>query len=150
MNTDLARQSNLYNADYISWIETTVKKLKHQDYASVDWENVIEEMEGMARRERQHLRSNLIVLLLHLLKWHYQPSKRSGSWKGSIVEHRQRIEDILEDSPSLTAYPSEVLEKCYRKAVAQAAAETGLPPETFPQGCSYSISEVLDTNFFPE
>ncbi|NDJ16879.1 DUF29 domain-containing protein [Myxacorys almedinensis] len=151
MNTDLeSRQSDVYEADYFQWIESTIQKLKHHDYSSVDWKNVIEELEGMARRERQRLRSNLIVLLVHLLKWHHQPNRRSGSWKGSIVEHRQRIEDIIEDSPSLNAYPSAVLEKCYRNAVAQAAAETGLSPETFPQACPYSISEVLDTKFLPE
>jgi hypothetical protein len=43
----------------------------------------------MGRSERRSLESNLIVVLLHLLKWQYQPEKRSGSWEGSIIEHRR-------------------------------------------------------------
>lgn len=150
MNTELhTHQSNLYETDYLKWIETTIEKLKNHDYTTVDWTSLIEEMEGMARKERKRLRSNLIVLLLHLLKWQYQPELRSGSWKGSIVEHRQRIEDDIEDSPSLKSYPEEVLEKSYLRAIAQAAAETGLATEQFPDRCPYSVTEILDTNFFP-
>lgn len=67
----------LYETDFLQWIETTVEKLRHQDYAQVDWENLIDEIESMGRSERQSLKSNLIVVLLHLLKWRYQPDRRS-------------------------------------------------------------------------
>ena len=65
-------QSSLYHADYLQWIEATVEQLQHRDYASVDWENVIEEFKDVARRDRQALESNLVVVLTHLLKWRYQ------------------------------------------------------------------------------
>ncbi len=81
----------LYETDYLQWIETTIRKLRSQDYAGVDWENLIEEIEDMGRSEQRRLESNLIVVLLHLLKWQYQFECRSGSWAGSIVEHRRRI-----------------------------------------------------------
>jgi Domain of unknown function DUF29 len=72
---------------------------------------------------------------------------RSRSWKGSIVEHRRRIRDDLEESPSLNPYLVEMVEKCYLNAIEQAAAETGLSPNTFPPSCPYSVTEILDTNF---
>ncbi|MFM7368663.1 MAG: DUF29 domain-containing protein, partial [Sphaerospermopsis kisseleviana] len=80
----------LYETDYLQWIETTLSKLQNQDYTNVDWENLIEEIADMGRSERKSLKSNLIVILLHLLKWQFQPNQRSGSWESSIIEHRRR------------------------------------------------------------
>lgn len=104
----------------------------------------------MGRSERRSLKSNLIIVLLHLLKWQYQPELRSGSWKGSIVEHRRRIREAVKDSPSLKPYIEEVFAECYLDAIEQASAETGLPEATFPQLCPYTSTEVLDSNFMPE
>jgi hypothetical protein len=151
MSTELqTNPSNLYEADYLKWIETTVEKLKDHDYATVDWTHLIEEIEDMGRSERSSLESNLTILFMHLLKWQYQPDFRSGSWKGSIVEHRRRILKALKNSPSLKPYLEEIFDESYGDAIAQAAAETGLPIDLFPDRCPYSVTEILDTNFFPE
>jgi hypothetical protein len=139
-----------YEADYLQWIETTVEKLRSQDYASVDWENLIEEIEDMERSERRSLESNLIVVLLHLLKWQSQPECRSGSWESSIIEHRRRITKALKESPSLKPYLEGIFAECYTQAVKQAKAETGLSLETFPMQCAYKLAEVIDDEFLPE
>jgi len=144
-----ANQQSLYDTDYLIWIKTTVEKLRVHDYSNIDWENLIEEIEDMGRSERRSLESNLIVVLTHLLKWQYQPELRSGSWKGSIVEHRRRIRKALKESPSLKPYLEEVFAECYLDAVEQASAETELPVETFPQLCPYTSAEILDSDFFP-
>jgi len=141
---------NLYQTDFVRWVETTVEQLRSQDYAAVDWENLIEEIEDMSRRERKSLKSNFIVILLHLLKWQYQPESRSGSWRGSIREHRRRVNDDLKDSPSLIPYLQEVFAECYTNAREQAADETGLPLETFPKNCPYTAEQTLNTGFLPE
>ena len=93
-------QSSLYHADYLQWIEATVEQLQRRDYASVDWENVIEEFRDMARRDRQAWENNLVVVLTHLLEWQYQPQHRCGSWNGSIA-------DVLDSSfsPSCPLQP---------------------------------------------
>ncbi|OCR02308.1 hypothetical protein BCD67_20125 [Oscillatoriales cyanobacterium USR001] len=143
------KKNSLYETDYLQWIETTVEKLRSQDYSNVDWENLIEEIESMGRSDRKSFKSNLIVVLIHLLKWQFQPELRSGSWAGSIVEHRRRITDDIEDSPSLKPYLEEVLDKCYLAAIKQASAETGLALALFPQLCPYTSTEVLDGNFMP-
>lgn len=151
MGTELqTNQKSLYETDFVRWVENTVEQLRSQNYASVDWINLIEEIEDMSRRERKSLKSNLIVLLLHLLKWQYQPEYRSGSWRGSIREHRRRINDDLKDSPSLISYLQEIFAKCYANAREQAADETGLPMENFPLDCPYTWESSLDSNFLPE
>jgi hypothetical protein len=63
-----ANQKSLYEADFVRWIETTAEQLRTQNYACVDWANLIEEIEDMSRREWKSLKSNLVVILLHLLK----------------------------------------------------------------------------------
>lgn len=149
MKTELeANQYSLYETDYLRWIETTMEKLRVQDYSNIDWENLIEEIEDMGRNERRSLESNLVVLT-HLLKWQYQPEFSSGSWKGSIAEHRRRIRKALKESPSLEPYLEKVFVECYSDAVEQAIAETELPVETFPQSCPYTSTEVLDSRFLP-
>lgn len=145
-----ANRESLYKTDYLKWIQTTVEKLRVQDYSSIDWEILIEEIEDMGRSERRSLESNLIVVLTHLLKWQYQPEFRSGSWKKSIVEHRRRIRKALKESPSLKPYLEEVLAECYLDAVEQASAETELSVQTFPQESLYTSAQVLDSNFLPE
>lgn len=151
MTTELeANRKTLYETDYLQWIETTVARLKAQDYAHIDWENLIDEIEDMGKRERKSLKSNLIIVLLHLLKWQYQPECRSGSWKGSIVEHRQRIHDDLKESPSLKPYLEQIFAECYVNAVERAIAETDLPTETFPRSCLYTSAEALDSSYLPD
>jgi Domain of unknown function DUF29 len=90
-----------------------------------------------------------VILLLHLLKWEYQPHIRSGSWQGSIVEHRRRIRKALQSSPSLKSYLVEVLAESHTDAIEQAVAETGLPIGSFPIECLYTIDQVLDRAFLP-
>ncbi|MBF2026510.1 MAG: DUF29 domain-containing protein [Oscillatoriales cyanobacterium C42_A2020_001] len=145
-----ANSPMLYETDYLQWIETTVEQLQQRDYAQVDWVNLIDEIADMGKRERRSLKSNFIVVLLHLLKWQYQPECRSGSWEGSILEHRRRVNDALADSPSLRPYLEEIFEECYTQAVKQAKAETGLPMKTFPQQCPFQLTQVLADDFLPE
>ena len=151
MSTELhTDQKGLYETDFVRWVETTTEQLRAQNYAAVDWPNLIEEIEDMPRRERKSLKSNLIVVLLHLLKWHYQPESRSGSWRGSIREHRRRINDDLNDSPSLMPYLRDVFAECYANAREQAADETGLPLDAFPSECPYSPEQVLNSAYLPD
>ncbi len=147
MTPELEAPQSLYERDYLKWIETTVEKLKVQDYANINWGTLIEEIEDMGRSERRSLESNLIVVLTHLLKWQYQPELRSGSWKGSIVEHRRRLRKALKESPSLKPYLEEVFAESYSDAVEQVTAETGLAIKTFPPENPYTAIEVVDANF---
>lgn len=147
LNTD---NKTLYETDFLQWIESTVEQLRDRNYEQVDWENLIDEIESLGRAERQSLKSNLIVVLLHLLKWKYQSRLRSNSWKSSIVEHRGRVQDAIADSPSFRPLLEKILAESYQRAVKQAEAEIGLPQAEFPAECPFSIAEVLSDDFLPE
>lgn len=64
MSSLKAHSQTLYETDYLQWIETAVEKLQSQDYANVEWENLIEEIADMGRSERRSFKSNLIVILI--------------------------------------------------------------------------------------
>jgi transposase len=152
MNIKINREKNLqisYDRDFMLWIETTVQLLKEQKFAELDLENLIEEIEDMGKSNKSALRSNVIVVLLHLLKWKYQPEKRTNSWKFSLREHRRRLEEDFEDSPSLQNYYREIFPKCYGNARKLAADETGLVLEIFPVESPFTPEEVLDAEFLP-
>lgn len=138
-----------YEQDFYLWIENTVNQLKTGQLLEVDLGNLIEEIESMGRSEKQALESNLIIVLLHLLKYKYQPDKRSNSWLSSIYEHRRRLRKALKSSPSLKPYYTEVLEECYQDARQEAALETGLTLEVFPVVCPFTPEATLDSEFLP-
>ena len=87
--------STLYEKDYYLWLTNTANLLREKNLAELDLPHLIEEIEDMGKREKRSLYSNLKILLMHLLKYRYQPEKRSNSWRYTIEEHRQRIAEIL-------------------------------------------------------
>lgn len=145
-----SKTNQLYEQDFYLWIETTAQQLKEGRFSELDLDNLIEEIETMGRNQKDALESNLIIILVHLLKWQYQPNKRSRSWESSIFEHRRRIKKAFKNSPSLKPYFREVFNECYQDARKQASIETGLSLKVFPLESPFNIDQVLDEDFLPE
>lgn len=152
MNPQLPKTKtfSLYEQDYLLWIETTLTQLRQGRLTELDLANLIEEIEDMGNSQKLALESNLRVLLMHLLKWKYQPDKQTNSWKYTIVEHRKRIIKSFKISFSLKPYLERVFAECYRDAVDLASAETGLSEATFPDRCPFSQEDVLNSNYLPD
>jgi hypothetical protein len=139
----------MYDIDFMQWIDRAAELLKQGNFSQLDIENLIEEVESLGRSEKNALKSNLSVLLMHLLKWQYQPFRRTSSWKLTIIEHRDRIQLVLDSSPSLKQFYRSALNQRYEVARKQAALETGLDISTFPAECPYTAEQVLDDEFLP-
>lgn len=142
--------NNLYERDYYLWIEDVLKKIQEKRWDEMDWENLWEEIDDMGKSQKQRLTSNLRILLMHLLKWEFQPQKRTNSWKSTIIEHRRRILEQLESSPSLKNLLNSNLEATYQKARKDASLETNLALNTFPSECPYTIKRILAEDWFIE
>lgn len=142
--------SEKYRDDFSLWIAQTAQLLRERRWHEIDVPNLIEEVEDLGKRERRGIASQLIRLLLHLLKWQYQPQRRSDSWLDSITDARTQIELAIEDSPSLRRYPTEQLAGSYQRARRQAAKQTSMELSTFPEGCPYPIDLVLAEDWLPE
>lgn len=141
---------NLYEQDYLLWIETTLAQLRQGRLSELDLANLIEEIEDMGNSQKLALESNLRILLMHLLKWKYQPNKRTNSWKYTIVEHRKRIIKSFKTSPSLKRYFEQVFPESYQDAKDLAVAETGLSEETFPDRCPFDREDIFNSNYLPD
>ena len=144
----IATSKSLYDRDFYLWIQTTTQQLKEGQFNEIDIANLIEEIESMGRSEKRELKSRLIVLLMHLLKWQYQPEKRSESWRSTISEQRICIEGLLEDSPSLQPLIYELFDECYQKARLKASEETGIKLNFFPKESPFTLEETLKVSFF--
>ncbi len=142
--------TGLYERDFYLWLAKQAASLREGRLRDLDVVNLLEEIEDMGRSEKSAIENNLIVLLTHLLKHKFQPDQRSSSWRGSIVEHRRRLRKLIRESPSLQPYAHEIYAECYADSCEQAAAETALPPETFPAAPAFSLEQALDPRFFPE
>ena len=140
----------VYEQDYSLWLEMTAEQLRAGRLENLDIENLLEEIEAMARKEKVALESNLEVLLMHLIKYQYQVNKRSSSWRYTIDEHRSLILKALKVSPSLKSYLKQVFEDCYQEGRRKAAIETGLDISTFPMRSPFSQEETLNPDFLPE
>jgi hypothetical protein len=108
----------------------------------VDFAHLAEFLEDMAKRDRREVRSRLTVLMVHLLKWRYQPQKRSRSWLGTLYQQRHELADLIEQGV-LRNHALDVLDAAYARAARQAAAETDLPESAFPASCPYTIDDLL-------
>jgi len=144
---DLGR---LYDEDLFVWACRNAQLLREGRYAEADMENIAEEIESLGKEQVHRLHSQIRRLLHHLLKYQYQPGRRTRSWHLSLVNARIRIERILEENPSLKPRIHELAVGAYREAVREAIVETGLPKETFPAECPYTLQQIMDDEFLPE
>ncbi len=141
---------NLYDCDYYQWLDVTTTLLSEGRLNELDVPNLLDELEAMGKSQKRAIESYLKVLLLHCLKWKYQPEMRSGSWRSSIRNSRLGIRDRIEESPSLQELPEQILEKCYGVARSNAADETGLDRSVFPAICPFTLTDLLQEDFLPE
>ena len=140
--------STTHETDFYAWTNEQVQLLKTGQLNQIDWQNIAEEIEDMGRSEKRQLESRLEILIMHLLKWQFQPNLRSRSWQLTIKEQRLRLEKILQKKPRLQPNLTEAIEDVYPLATLSAERETGL--SLFPETCPYTLIEILSPEFLPE
>ena len=132
----------LYERDETAWLEAMSALAAAGRHAEMDYPHLSEYLADMARRDRREVFSRLVTLMARLLKWEHQPGHRSGSWQGTILEQRRELRQLLE-SGTLYNHAVAVLAQAYAEARKQAAAETGLPRETFPGEGGWDVEALL-------
>ena len=144
-----ATSKTLYDRDFYEWSQEMAQLIREQRWSEVDVENLAEEIESLGRRDRSAVFNRLVVLLTHLLKWQFQPGKRSGSWEATIIVQRDRLIRKLNESPSLRSRIEDTVKDAYSVAREAAKAETGLAAGHFPELCPYSSEQVLKQHWLP-
>lgn len=138
-----------HGKDLYGWAIHTAELLRNKKMDEVDFDNIVEEIETLGRSEQHELTNRLSLVIAHLLKWQYQPEKRTRSWILTIEEQRIQAKFCLKVSPSLKSKLNEILENAYEIGKIKAAKETFLDTKTFPQKCDYSFDQIMDDSFYP-
>lgn len=135
----------LYDTDFYSWLQEQARLLEQGQANQCDLDNLIEEVEDMGKRHLQKLDSHLTELLMHLLKWQYQPQKREygHSWENSIRAHRKQARDLIEKYPSLEAKIISDWEGIFESALRSAVVDTDMTKEDFPGSCPWTFDQIM-------
>ena len=139
----LSTMLRAYTQDYAGWVEDTARAIEDGRFEDIDRAALADEVRDLGKSERRELRSAFSVLLMHLLKTKYQPAKASRSWQASIRVQRKQIEESLRESPSLRRDLPQILSDAYDRARIDAANETGLDIDIFPEECEWTLAEVM-------
>ena len=139
-----------YEQDFYGWTLQQAELLQSGKFDKVDLGNLIEELHIMSARERRELINRLRILMMHMLKWQYQPAYRGRSWELTICNQRDELATHLEDNPSLTSRIPESLLKAYPLAKRDAEKETGIHGKNFPADCPWTYEQIMNADFWPE
>ena len=139
-------RSNLYETDFYAWTLEQSKLLQISDFKGLDIVNLVEEIESLGKQQRQELENRLAILLGHLLKWDYQPERRSKSWKATIREQRRAIQRLMQANPSLKPYLEEAIAYAYQSGIDLVVRETPLDDQDLPADCQYTPEQSFDPN----
>jgi hypothetical protein len=140
---------DLYEADYYAWLVHNAALIRAGRADEADLAHIAEELEDMGRSEKRALGSHLVIVLQHLLKWQLQPTRRSTSWRLSIDNARDAIEELLAESPTLRRKVPEAIQGKFAIARRNAITETGLPASGVPETCPYTPEQILDPSYWP-
>jgi hypothetical protein len=140
-------RSNLYETDFYAWTLEQSKLLNEGDFKHLDITNLVEEIESLGKQQRQELRNRLGILIGHLLKWDYQPEKRSKSWRVTIREQRREISQLLKENPSLKPYLAEAIAHAQESGIDLVVRETPLDYEDLPENCPYTLEQLFNPSF---
>lgn len=141
--------AELHADDWSAWLLRQAAHLRQRNLGSIDFDNLAEELESLGRSDQRALRSHLLILLLHLLKWDNQPNKRGSSWQNSILSAREEVEELLAENPGFENKLLEFVANQYPKAATAAAKEMGVDASSLPIACPYTIDQLRDRDFWP-
>lgn len=146
-STKRPRTAPLYERDLYAWSLEQARLLKERRLDEVDAENVAEEIIDVGGVEYDKLESALRVLLMHMLKWDHQTSKRTRSWENTIMIQRSHVLRQLRKNPSLKTRLKEAVTAGYEDARLLASSETDLDLDGFPAACPYDWETILNRPF---
>lgn len=139
----MRKSNHSYEKDFYKWTQVQSSLLRKGEFEKIDLEHIVEEIETLGRSDKRALRSDLIVLLQHLLKVTFTPGQKVNSKfsDSTIINSRKGIKFLLDDSPSLKNECEKMIHEAYEVAREMAVLETG--EDKFPKVCPWSIKEIL-------
>ena len=141
--------SELYEKDETAWLDAMAELVQFGQRESLDLPNLHDYLTSMANRDRKEVFHRMVQLMMHLLKWHFQPEKRGNTWSASIRFLREELNWDC-NAGTLRNYAKSTLDVAYEKARIEAAYQSGLPREAFPEQLGMTLDELLADTELPE
>ncbi len=140
-----------YEGDIVAWANQQAWLIRNKKFELLDLEHIAEEIESVGISEQRELASRMAVLLLHLLKWQYQPARQGTSWQLTIKNQRERLKRRLKKTPSLKQClkDEDWWSDAWGDALDETEKETGIAIEKLPQECPWTVEQILDDSWFP-
>ncbi|MBF6560964.1 MAG: DUF29 domain-containing protein [Candidatus Binataceae bacterium] len=145
--------ADLYDQDYYTWTQAQARALRDHRLDEVDWANVAEEIEDLGKSERRALRSRLVTLLEHLLKFAHARERmfenNARGWELSARNAREAFRERLEENPGLRPQLEGLFISAYRSARIETMKALRLPDAAIPEMPPWTIDEIIDDAFLP-
>jgi hypothetical protein len=141
------RKQSLYEDDLYAWTTRQATLIRAGRVDELDLDHIAEELDDLGSEIYRRLESALTVLFAHMLKWDYQPERRTRSWEATIREQIKRIAKMLEKNPSLKSKLAEATTEGYEYGRDRASGETDMPVESFPEKSGYTWHDVMEREF---
>jgi hypothetical protein len=123
-----------YDTDIAAWAFAQADALRNRSVNKLDWEHLAEEIEALSRSDRRAIRNRLKRICGHLLKLSLiEEQEPHRGWRLTVIEQRQRVAELIEESPSLRDYPADTLAAAYRDARALVAEYGASSPDSCPR-----------------
>lgn len=138
--------TKLYNQDLNLWREGIKAAIQNKDVRNMDWDNLLEEIIDMGASEKRALRSYTRRLIEHILKlkfWESEQEWNKKGWEREVINFRQEITYILQDSPSLKNYLQNNYDDWLAKSIEAMNREF-----TIPQDTSLPLEIIMQNDYF--
>ncbi|MDH3598134.1 MAG: DUF29 domain-containing protein [Candidatus Tectomicrobia bacterium] len=120
-------------------------------HTAIDRGEVLDRLTGLeemihltSKREDRELRSRLIVLMAHILRWKTQSPGRK-SWRHTILTQRQEIAYLRRDAPRYTQ--ARILEDFWEEALSEAIRRITDEMDQSPAVDTLTWDEVFEVEY---
>jgi hypothetical protein len=140
------RAARLYDTDFHAWAEEQAARLRARQFDTLDLDNLIEEVEGLAGAKLSAVLNSARVVMEHLLKLQHSPATEPrNKWRASVREHRRRVQTDL--TPRIEQILAKELPRFYVMARDDAAAgmrdhDEYAAAAGLPETCPYSLDQI--------
>ncbi|MEJ5172826.1 MAG: DUF29 domain-containing protein [Hydrogenothermaceae bacterium] len=153
---DVKNLKELYEKDYLLWIEENLKFIEEGFYDCVDWDNLKEEIKSMGERHVESCISYLAIILEHLYKIdNYKQFTQGGlerggkGWIKSVKNARYRLNLLYKKYPSLKNKAKDRFDEAWEEAkplIVESLYNLGvdIEIEELPEKCPYSYEETIN------
>lgn len=141
-----------YETDVVAWANEQAALIRAGRFDQLDLTHIAEEIEDVGKSEQRELASRMAVLLMHLVKWNFQPALRSTSWTNTLRHQRSAIDRRLNGTPSLKPLleKPDWVQDSWDDALVMAQKETGIDIGALPDVCPWTMADVLTDSWLPK